>query len=1511
MSSHLGKVNKIEDPVEIQSKIKNILDMYDTINWTSNIYQTKGKGQEKTAVKWGGIIGSESQIKEYMFRPGYSGEYFYIHFPLQPKERLNLLEKLVTCTKLNRESRKTCNIMLLLKKTNSPISGQPLTLDHTNNILENSIWKDKLSGTMPPIVQPKGGLILPTAVEYLNFQEMPTANTTQIPIFTEWGFFMGQINDIKKNLQNIQIRFSPYVLESSRYISESDILFYIAGCLYYNMTKQQVKQEIVNVFQKSQHHDRFALTNNLIDKYFSVARQETNFLTPTLMNFDLSPIPSEPGLPENNMSNLDEFFAGFGDNFNQQENGIRKLQESEIDELLGNDKIFSYYPAISDENFECRLSQKNEFYSLRQEPIAGKTMKGMCPQNNFPKLKSQELVRNFMRPETPYTGILVYHGVGTGKTCLSIQVAEAFKPLIRKLGKRVLVVVSKSIEENYKKELYNFKNEQKETKLKLERGTLQCTGTTYIPPPNMTQANRIKYVNKMIENYYEIVTYQSIKALFYKCAHETLFRIDMGEKGMVFLPDRNSFGVEEARACCKSLIFLARLQQEFSDRLFIIDEVHNMRESSDSEEKTSSQILELILQNCERIKLVLLTATPIYNSTADILYLLNLLLLNDRSENGKKNLKLLADIKTHLFDEQKLDFKDPEMEADFKKLWKGRLSYVRGENPVNFPEKRFPPSNLVYRPPWRHINNPKSNNFYLDLITELNPPYPLTLAQMSSIQKVVYEKIVGFSGARNQADIEVNTKSNETFHLNGKDISNLVFPSQQYVGEQTHKSVVEAMFGRKGFDNCFKIDNGYYIPTSHCFVKKEPEQKEIFFLDASVLENYSPKMKIILQQIIDNPNQLIFVYGEHRKSTLFPFCMMLERNGFDRYSHRNFLDKGAMLGRKERRKKYIFIDGSVQTEERNRLVNYFNDPSNKEGQNVQVMIGTKVLGEGVDFKNIRQIHIFNPWYNMSRIDQIVGRGIRHCSHLDFSKDEERDYRSVTVFLYSASLYDKSIREDKRQIPVETTDESLFRMAFRKDILFQRIFRSLKEIAIDCNLNYEMNVFEQDKHDSRECAYKKCHYKCAKDCTYSENNINYDTYSHTLNEEGVKKMKKVILNTMKTFGKRAFTISELLKFSEIPLLDDKLNLFKFCLISLIFENKILYNSGQYVLIPNKYLDYKDKGLEYILYDSILMPPHKSFQLPNSSELYVTAENKNIQSAYEKQEIINNDISQWFNEKKKTLVTLNEIFSSIDRDMQILDSEFMNQDFEISNIPSKNLTILRILMNEEPVNDILYYTKNACVKNNIKQYQKAFSFIDVQEGGYCRFFNLNKKEKILYQYRSDGKRNKNLYSFEKNPNTLQLNEFLKEYKAKSKQKENRLIPILSQQIVSPPDVIHGYIYLKGPNYRFNIVEPVVSSHGKSPIINPGIACSSIDINRKKIYIGSLIKKYIYVKHYTRNQPIAALQEIYSNITRNISTQLDDLKSNVLCIVIQYLLFQLNVTDPKGIYIYEKDEFQVQLL
>jgi hypothetical protein len=47
------------------------------------------------------------------------------------------------------------------------------------------------------------------------------------------------------------------------------------------------------------------------------------------------------------------------------------------------------------------------------------------------------------------------------------------------------------------------------------------------------------------------------------------------------------------------------------------------------------------------------------------------------------------------------------------------------------------------------------------------------------------------------------------------------------------------------------------------------------------------------------------------------------------------------------------------------------------------------------------IHIMDPWHHLNRLEQVIGRGIRYCSHIDLPEED----RNVLVFLHALQTYD--------------------------------------------------------------------------------------------------------------------------------------------------------------------------------------------------------------------------------------------------------------------------------------------------------------------------------------------------------------------------------------------------------------------------------------------------------------------------------------------------------------------------
>ena len=60
----------------------------------------------------------------------------------------------------------------------------------------------------------------------------------------------------------------------------------------------------------------------------------------------------------------------------------------------------------------------------------------------------QKIVRDYINIYTPYRGLLLYHGLGSGKTCSSIAIAEGIKN-----DRKIMVLTPASLRDNYIEEL--------------------------------------------------------------------------------------------------------------------------------------------------------------------------------------------------------------------------------------------------------------------------------------------------------------------------------------------------------------------------------------------------------------------------------------------------------------------------------------------------------------------------------------------------------------------------------------------------------------------------------------------------------------------------------------------------------------------------------------------------------------------------------------------------------------------------------------------------------------------------------------------------------------------------------------------------------------------------------------------------------------------------------------------------------------------------------------------------
>jgi len=144
--------------------------------------------------------------------------------------------------------------------------------------------------------------------------------------------------------------------------------------------------------------------------------------------------------------------------------------------------------------------------------------------------------------------------------------------------------------------------------------------------------------------------------------------------------------------------------------------------------------------------------------------------------------------------------------------------------------------------------------------------------------------------------------------------------------------------------------------------------------------------------------------------------------------------------------RYVEYHGEIDQDQRNKNKDTFNLLDNKEGKIIKYILVAPAGAEGISLRNVRQIHILDPYWNEVRIEQLIGRGIRMCSHEDLPIED----RKVEVYRY------KAVRENGKK----TTDEEVEEGAKEKQTLIDSFLKTVKEVAVDCELFKSVNMLDE-------------------------------------------------------------------------------------------------------------------------------------------------------------------------------------------------------------------------------------------------------------------------------------------------------------------------------------------------------------------------------------------------------------------------------------------------------------------
>ncbi|NDE15960.1 hypothetical protein EBZ80_13620, partial [bacterium] len=245
------------------------------------------------------------------------------------------------------------------------------------------------------------------------------------------------------------------------------------------------------------------------------------------------------------------------------------------------------------------------------------------------------------------------------------------------------------------------------------------------------------------------------------------------------------------------------------------------------------------------------------------------------------------------------------------------------------------------------------------------------------------------------------------------------------------------------------------------------------------LATYSPKYAAILTNIRASPGPVL-VYSQFKTMEGLGIFAAALRAAPERYMPLDIvrpagateweIPAGLMTPEARARPRYILYTGDQDLEKRRLLLQLYNAdvaglpprlsaqcaellagaPDNRDGRVARIFMITQSGAEGISLFNTRQVHVMEPYWNNVRIQQVIGRAIRLCSHMNLPWEE----RTVEVYRY-LSVFD--VAKGQKYLPDMnlTTDEIIFDIAGKK----QRLADGLAEIAQSAAVDCELHAFE--------------------------------------------------------------------------------------------------------------------------------------------------------------------------------------------------------------------------------------------------------------------------------------------------------------------------------------------------------------------------------------------------------------------------------------------------------------------
>lgn len=611
--------------------------------------------------------------------------------------------------------------------------------------------------------------------------------------------------------------------------------------------------------------------------------------------------------------------------------------------------------------------------------------------------KYQLFIGKYLGPGSPYNEILLYHGLGSGKTATSINLMNVLYNYTHEVN--FIILIKASLHDD---------PWMKDLKIWLGRDPDE----------------------ENIENITKLARYNTLHFVHYDSPYA----------------DRDFLNVMKKIDTTKPVVY-------------IIDEAHNFIRNvysniNSKHGKRAQIIYEYIVREKrenKNTKVVLISATPIINTPFELSLMFNMLrpgilptseLEFNRTFITESTYPILNPLKRNMFERRIL----------------GLVSYYIGATPdlyarldlkyVNLPMSEYQYN--VYRVfekieaeiQKRARRRGRQSQLYRTYTRQAcNFVFPYVNAHVNGELRPrpskfrLSDKVADDFEKGKTKEIDENQK--EILSQYGKSLEYFITETEKYF-QNIHKDDISK--GRTIFNDLDDFKAGFDTIFKGKFLKyyKSDTIKSRLFTE---MYNSSPKMTAIAFMTYVSPGK-VMVYTNYVAMEGIDMMKIYYRLiGFN-----DFTIAKENMG-------YCEYHGRIDSKDRIKIKNMFNNDNNIRGNKCKVILLSPSATEGIQLLNIRQEHIMEPYWNEVRIQQVIGRGRRQCSHKQLPVSE----RIVDVYRYKVIKPAQLDPDDSIRI---TTDEYIEDQAKAKQNLNESFLSAIEEAAVDCELFKAHNMMSK-------------------------------------------------------------------------------------------------------------------------------------------------------------------------------------------------------------------------------------------------------------------------------------------------------------------------------------------------------------------------------------------------------------------------------------------------------------------